>query len=184
MYVPSIICRCLVMMSSVMRCWRCILCNRSPLRRSSYDSTRRSPCNAILSASSSCTRHISDSNSRSVSESKRFGRFCDKECTFYFKNLKLYFSSLVWLRYSSWYYVFQSHGLLPDRVQFVDCLGPERNVPFLFVFNVTQIRPRLVHVQLIVIRKVRIYDRYFRYYIYYKFRGIGVLKKEKCWKKA
>lgn len=61
-----------------MRCCRCILCNRSPLRRSSYDSTSRSPCNAILSASNSCTRHINDSSSRSVSESRRLGRFCDK----------------------------------------------------------------------------------------------------------
>lgn len=73
--IPSMICRCFVIMSSVMRCCRCILCNRSPLRRSSYDSTSRSPCKAILSASNSCTRHINDSSSRSVSESKRFGRF-------------------------------------------------------------------------------------------------------------
>lgn len=72
------ICRCFVIMSSVIRCCRCILCNKSPLRRSSYDSTSRSPCNAILSASNSCTRHINDSNSRSVSESSRLGRFCGK----------------------------------------------------------------------------------------------------------
>lgn len=79
MHIPSMICRCFVMMSSVMRCCRCILCNRSPRRRNSYDSTSRSPCNAILSASNSCTRHISDSSSRSVSESKRFGRFYGTE---------------------------------------------------------------------------------------------------------
>lgn len=79
--IPSMICRCFVMMSSVIRCCRCIFCNRSPLRRSSYDSTSRSPCSAILSASNSCTRHINDSSSRSVSESKRLGRFCEEKKT-------------------------------------------------------------------------------------------------------
>lgn len=72
------ICRCFVIISSVIRCCRCIFCNRSPLRRSSYDSTSLSPCSAILSASNSCTRHINDNSSRSVSESKRLGRFCKK----------------------------------------------------------------------------------------------------------
>jgi len=83
--LPSMICRCFVMMSSVIRCCRCILCNRSPLRRNSYDSTNRSPCSAILSASNSCTRHINDRSSRSVSESRRFGRFCEQHRPFHKK---------------------------------------------------------------------------------------------------
>lgn len=140
--IPSMICRCFVMMSSVIRCCRCIFCNRSPLRRSSYDSTSRSPCSAILSASNSCTRHINDSSSRSVSESKRLGRFCEEK-----KNVKQW-PNLI---FKKSHYVFKGYCLLTNCVQFTHCFGPECNVPFLLVFYVTQVRPRLVHVQLIVI---------------------------------
>lgn len=158
------ICRCFVIMSSVMRCCRCILCNRSPLRRNSYDSTNLSPCKAILSASNSCTRHINDKSSRSVSESKRFGRFYKQSRKR--KHLKHFGSLNFFFYFYRFYYgvydnnlsiyVFQSHSLLPDRVQFADRFWPECYIPFLFVFYIAQVRPRLVHVQLVIVRRIRV----------------------------